>query len=97
LKLAALPGLPPPTVKTNSTLAKLTAPKETGLPALGTNVTAAAANDSTGSSELGEDAVDEKPAAPDATLDESEHILVDYLGLLPKGNLVTAGHVSALQ
>lgn len=97
LKLAALPGLPPPTVRTNSTLAKLAAPKSSGLPALGTNDSVAAANGTAADGEPGDDAVDEKPAALDAALTESEHILVDYLGLLPKGNLVTTGHVSTLQ
>jgi carboxyl-terminal processing protease len=97
LKLAALPGLPPPTVKTHSVMAKLVAPKGAGLPAVGTNDSVAAANEAPGDSERGDEAVDEKPAALDAALDESEHILVDYLGLLPKGNLVTTGHVSALQ
>ncbi|MCX6929725.1 MAG: hypothetical protein NT154_41910 [Verrucomicrobia bacterium] len=31
-----------------------------------------------------------KPGVPDAPLIEAEHILVDYLSVLPKGNLVTA-------
>jgi hypothetical protein len=41
---------------------------------------------------LDEDSEEEKPPAVDADLTETEHILVDYLFLLPKGNLVTAGH-----
>ena len=40
---------------------------------------------------LDDDFEDEKPPAVDAPLLESEHILVDYLSLLPKANLATAG------
>ena len=97
LKQAALPGLPPPTVRTNSTVAKLTAPKGAGVSSLSTNGTVASANEGAAGSDSDEESLDEKPAALDAALDESEHILVDYLSLLPKGNLVTAGHVSNLQ
>jgi hypothetical protein len=39
-----------------------------------------------------DDADAEKPAAPDEPLVETEHILMDYLSVVPKGNLVTAGH-----
>ncbi len=95
LKLAGLPGLPPPTVKTNAALAKVETPKGAGVAgAVGTNTTVASANDSV---EDSEDTAADKAAAPDAALDESEHILVDYLGLVPKGNLVTAGRVSSVQ
>ena len=91
LKQAGLPGLPPPVAKTNAALAKLSAPPGTGLAAAGTNSAAAA----TGAAP-GEDSLDEatlgKPAAPDEPMVEAEHILVDYLSVLPKGNLVTAGH-----
>ncbi len=93
LKLAALPGLPPPTVKTNSTLAKISAPA-----GLGTNTTVAASEEAApAAGDDSEDALDEKPPAQDAALDESEHILADYVGMLPKGNLVTTGRVPPIQ
>ena len=94
LKQAMLPGLPPPDGKTNAVVAKASGPKNSALTALGTNGTVAAASE-TPIKEDPDDPADDKPAAPDAALNESEHILVDYLSLLPKGDLVTAGHVSS--
>lgn len=98
LKQALLPGLPAPTVRTNAAmLAKMTGARAPGTPAIGTNGTvAAAASPLFQRTDNSDEPADEKPAAPDASLEESEHILVDYLGLLPKGNLVTAGHVSSI-
>ena len=78
-------------------MAKLTAPKGTGLPSLSTNGTVAAANQGVADDDGIDDGIDEKPTATEAELEESEHILADYLGLLPKGNLVTTGHISAVQ
>ena len=93
LKLAALPGLPPPTVKTNSTLAKISAPA-----GLGTNTTVAAATTPAWTPDAAtEDELDDKPPAQDPALDESEHILADYVGMLPKGNLVTTGRATPVQ
>jgi carboxyl-terminal processing protease len=87
LKLAVSPGLPPPVTKTNAAMAKLSAHAGPGGPGASAGSTAVAA---------GEDSLDdaeaEKPAAPDEPLVEAEHILVDYLSVVPKGNLVTAGH-----
>jgi carboxyl-terminal processing protease len=91
LKQAMLPGLPVPTVKTNTAMAKLNNGKSPRLPALGTNGTVAAVNDAPAAS-VQLDEAEDKPVAPDAALEESEYILSDYLTLLPKGNLVTAGH-----
>ena len=91
LKQAALPGLPPPVAKTNAALAKLSVRPGAGLSGASTNSAAAAAGAAPGEDSLDE-AEAEKPAAPDAPLVEAEHILVDYLSVLPKGNLVTAGH-----
>lgn len=86
LKLAALPGLPPPVAKTNAAAAKLSAHAGAGGPGAGAGSTAAAA---------GEDGLDDaeaaKPAPTDTPLAEAERILVDYLSLVPKGNLVTSG------
>jgi carboxyl-terminal processing protease len=84
LKQAALPGLPPPLGKTNSPTAKLTMPDA----ALGTGTNSAAAKPAT---EDSDEADADKPAPPDAPLLEAEHIMVDYLSVLPKGNLVSAG------
>lgn len=86
LKQALLPGLPAPVAKTNN-LAKATHP---GSPGASTNGTMAAVPDGTPADRL-EDPDEEKPAAIDAPLVESEHIMVDYLGMLPKGNLVSVG------
>jgi hypothetical protein len=35
---------------------------------------------------------EDKPPAVDVPLIESEHILVDYLSLFPKGNLAATAH-----
>ncbi len=82
LKQALLPGLPAPMAKTNS-VARLS---QKGSAGASTNGTIASAPP--GAEHLG-DPDEEKPAAVDAPLIEAEHILADYLGLLPKGNLVT--------
>jgi carboxyl-terminal processing protease len=91
LKQAALPGLPPPVTKTNAALAKLSAQAGPGVPGASTNSAVAATGAAPGGDSLDE-AEAEKPAAQDAPLLEARHILVDYLSVLPKGNLVTAGH-----
>lgn len=83
LKQALLPGLPPPTIDANKPVAKVST--SAGATTNGTVAAASSGSDLTG------DASDES-GAPDAELLESEHILVDYLKLLPKGNLVTASH-----
>ncbi len=82
LKQADLPGLPPPVAKTNAAAAKLTLP--TG-GATNSAVAAAPGADDPDGAEA------EKAPVPDATLQEAERILVDYLFVLPKGNLLTAG------
>jgi carboxyl-terminal processing protease len=90
LKQALLPGLPPPSVPTNSITARAST-KSSTLPAAGTNSTVAAVKEIPGSpSNLDNELEDDKPPAVDADLIESEHILVDYLSILPKGNLATA-------
>ena len=86
LKQAALPGLPPPVTKTNAALAKLSLTSGAG-----TNTASTTASAASGENNL-DDPEAEKPAAQDAPLAETEHILLDYLSLVPKGNLVTAGH-----
>jgi carboxyl-terminal processing protease len=84
LKQAALPGLPPPVAKTNAALAKLSDHAGTGLSGVSTNSAATAAP----SGDNLEEADAERPGAPDEPLLEAEHILVDYLSVLPRGNLV---------
>ena len=86
LKLAAQPGLPPPTVRTN--LAKLDVPAAGVSAAVGTNATLAA-TPPTPVPVVPPDAEsdEEKPPAVDATLSETEHILQDYITLMNKGNV----------
>jgi len=91
LKQAALPGLPPPVTKTNAALAKLSARPGAALPGASANTAVASTGPAPGEESL-DDAEAEKPPVTDAPLVEAEHILVDYLSALPKGNLVTAGH-----
>jgi carboxyl-terminal processing protease len=91
LKQAALPGLPPPVTKTNAALAKLS--RSTGVNPAGTSTNSAAVTAGAVPASDGLDEADaETPAPTDPPLVEAEHILVDYLSVLPKGNLVTAGH-----
>ncbi len=85
LKQAALPGLPPPVARTNETTAASSDPSGAG-----TNAIAAAP--ASGHDGLDDDAQEEQPPATDAPLVEVQHILMDYLSLLPKGNSLTAGH-----
>jgi carboxyl-terminal processing protease len=91
LKLAQQPGLPPPVAKTNSPIAKVSS-KSPAVTVAGTNSTVAVGKEGHGAaSSLDDEFDEEKPPAVDAPLLESEHILVDYLSLLPKGNLATTG------
>jgi carboxyl-terminal processing protease len=87
LKLAAQPGLPPPVTKTNAAMAKLSAHADAIGSAAGTSSSAAGSGD-----DNLDDAEAEKPGTPDEPLVETEHILIDYLSVVPKGNLVTSGH-----
>jgi carboxyl-terminal processing protease len=87
LKLADLPGLPPPVARTNAALAKLSVHPIADPSGTASKSAAAAAP----SGDNADDAEAEKPPPTDATMFEAEHILVDYLSLLPKGSLVTAG------
>ena len=87
LKQAAQPGLPPPMTKTNAAMAKLAA--HAGVS--GHGASAASTATATGEDSL-DDTEAEKPVAPDEPLVETEHILMDYLSVVPKGNLVSAGH-----
>jgi carboxyl-terminal processing protease len=92
LKQAALPGLPPPLARTNLTARisnSRTPPIASGL---GTNAPLAAAQEGVRPASPDSDTDEEKPSPVDATLNETEHILMDYIALWPKPNAVTAIH-----
>jgi hypothetical protein len=82
-----LPGLPPPLEKTNSVARLALKGASSGV---STNSAVASAAKGT-AADLNDDGDDEKPPAIDATLTETEHILVDYVAALRKLNLTTAG------
>jgi carboxyl-terminal processing protease len=95
LKQARLPGLPPPVAKTNSALAKVSHSKSSTLAVAGTNAAVTVAKEGASITPNLDGEMDEdKPPAVDAVMIEAQHILVDYLSLLPKGNLVTAEPVA---
>jgi len=91
LRQVSLPGLPPPVERTNGVVARLAQRQDGGF-AVASNSVASSASASVHPSL--DDSTDEEKAAPvDAALVETEHILVDYLSVLPKQKeLVTAGH-----
>jgi carboxyl-terminal processing protease len=95
LKDVNLPGLPPPVQKTNSTLVRFDHAKgAAAIVSAGSNPTASvttapAASPDTGVEDTPED---EKPPAVDPTLTEAERILLDYMSMFPKHNLLTSGH-----
>ena len=90
LRLADQPGLPPAEQKTN-TVAKVQGAKGAAAATNSASVTATPA-----SSDIlaGDEADEEKPPAVDASLEETKHILVDYMGLMRKQAMLTAGHAS---
>ena len=86
---AMRPGLPPPLAKTNVAGIKLPGHTAETIAGVSTNGSLAAARDNPEG--LTPDNVeDEKPTPTDAALAESEHILVDYLSLLPRTSIATA-------
>jgi carboxyl-terminal processing protease len=93
LKQASQPGLPPPLEHTNSTVAKASGHKGADWPGAGTNATLAASAGASAAAGADEGPDEEKPPAVDVDLVETEHILVDYMSLLPSGDLLTAGPV----
>jgi carboxyl-terminal processing protease len=85
------PGLPPPT----NSLAKLLPYKGLGSPGGQTNASVAVKLEpARHPGELGNDLDEEKPPAVDAALVEAEHILVDYLSVLPKTSFFTSGRTT---
>jgi carboxyl-terminal processing protease len=86
LKDATRIGLPAPVQRTNSVAVKGQTSRP-GSPS-GANTNSVASNSASGEN----DADDElKPPPADPTLAESEHILVDYLSVLSKSSMLTAG------
>jgi carboxyl-terminal processing protease len=85
LKQATLPGLPPPVQRTN-TLAM----KSPGNPGLrGTNSASITRPHPLDDPDF-EDADEAKPPPVDADMVEAEHIMTDYISLLPKGSALLA-------
>ena len=83
------PGLPPPLTWTNGTMVSLSPHPLSGLDGASTNSAAATSTKPQSQAHPG-DLSDGPTMMPDAPLDETEHILQDYLGLLHKGDLVSA-------
>ena len=88
LKQAALPGLPPPVTKTNSSLAKVS--KAAATTGVSTNGAIASAHQSS-ETNLEENPDEDKAPPVDVDLLESEHILLDYISLVTKNNVASAG------
>lgn len=84
-------GLPAPLTWTNGTMVSLSPKPLTTLDGAATN-SASATPPKPAVPDHTEDLSDGPGPTPDASLDEAEHILVDYLSLLPKGEVVTTGH-----
>jgi carboxyl-terminal processing protease len=88
LKLAVLPGLPPPMSKTNQLAEAASTSGATAITLNTNSVVAAASSPAPADTEPDE----EKAPAVDVALQETEHILADYVTLFPKQNVITAGH-----
>jgi carboxyl-terminal processing protease len=89
-KEAELPGLPPPVAKTNSPLARTSSEKPGSGSVAGTNSPLAAKAVVANAADVDPDTDDEKAPATDAALNEAEHILLDYVFVLPKANVAAA-------
>lgn len=87
LKQLDLPGLPPPVQKTNNVVAR-NAAAGSGV-ALSTNPVAAIGKTSETLPKPDDEDELEKPPVVDAALEETEHILMDYISLLPRRNLLS--------
>jgi len=87
LKQAALPGLPPPVEKTNAAPTNLAG--KTGGSETSTNSPSVASSPPGPSDNLDEDEPADTAPAVDATLEEAENILADYISLLSQKSLLT--------
>lgn len=94
LKNADLPGLPAPMPKTNS-LARAEL-KTQGVLNTNSPVASAASAPVTPTSPDDELLDEEKPPVVDAPMIEAQHILVDYVSLLSKHNVVSVGSVGSV-
>jgi carboxyl-terminal processing protease len=88
LKQLDLPGLPLPVEKTNNLAAQNSGAK--GGVMLSTNPVAAVVKSPESVNKLDDEDDEEKPPAVDAALEETERILLDYISLLPRKNLLSA-------
>ncbi len=93
-KQAETPGLPPPVTKTNS-VARTSTEKPSTASASTNAELAATSMPSAAPADLDPDADEERPPVPDAALVEAEHILTDYISLLPKANVASTGPAPA--
>ncbi len=91
LRQVDLPGLPPPIEKTNTLAAKVSGTME-GAPGMSTNPASAVAKAATSTSNFDDDEEVPSPPAVDSSLDEAEHILVDYIFLLSRESVLTVNH-----
>ena len=90
LKQLDLPGLPPPVEKTNAA-AKVFAGKGGGS-GVSTNSASVTPRLPTPLEGLSDEDEEDHPSAVDATLEEAERILVDYISLLSQKSLLTVNH-----
>jgi carboxyl-terminal processing protease len=88
LKQLDLPGLPPPVEKTN-TATQIVAGKS-GSFGVSSNSASVVPKSPAPLGALDEEDEEEKPPAVDATLEETERILVDYISLLSQKSLLSA-------
>ena len=84
-----MPGLPPPLSRTNVAAVKTLGHPGGEISGVSTNGALASSRDNFREA-TPESTEEEKPAPADAAMEESEHILVDYLSLLPHSNVATA-------
>ena len=85
-KQVELPGLPRPVAKTNSLTRTSTEKPASAGPSTNAEI-AAISPTTTVHAEIDPEADEEKPPVTDAALVEAEHILTDYISLLPKANV----------
>jgi carboxyl-terminal processing protease len=92
LRQTDLPGLPPPVEKTNAALARVSNSQRVNEAGTSTNSASVSPRTSLGEGDAEDDLAEDKTPPPDVDLVEAEHILVDYLSVLSKGRVLTAGH-----
>lgn len=89
LKQVDLPGLPPPVQKTNAVTAQTS-----GATGFSTNSASVASGPVVPATRLDDEDAEPPPPAVDATLEEAERILTDYIRLLEKKNLAATRTVT---